>query len=236
MSCSTAFLILLAAGTCCFAQEAGRAAPDPAAPAKPARQGDKHMFWIVPNYRTYDARQNYQPLTVRQKFSMARQEAFDPGTFALALAFAGKDQLTNANPSFGQGTAGYAHRFATSFADFAVGDYMTGAVMPSLLHQDPRYFRLGQGSAFHRLGHAAWQIFWTRTDHGGHMVNFSELLGNGAAVGIGDAYYPDGRSAADNLSRLGVQVGLDMAGNVMKEFWPDIHNLFTGRKSGAGAP
>jgi hypothetical protein len=214
---------------CGFAQDAARVAPDPAK-SKPPEPRDKRIFWIIPNYRTYPTTANYQPLTTREKFTIARQDALDPGTFALAAVFAGKDQLTNTNPSFGQGTAGYAHRFACSYGDWAIGDFMTGGIIPSLIHQDPRYFRLGQGGAFKRLGHAVGQIFWTRMDSGGHMFNFSEILGNSAAVAISNAYYPDGRTASDNVGRLGVQIGLDMAGNVLKEFWPDLHNKIAPRK------
>ena len=226
------FLTLLSAALCLWGQDASRVAAEPAE-KKPPEPRDKRILWIIPNYRTYPTTQQYQPLTTRQKFTIARQDSLDPGTFALALAFAGKDQIQNANPSFGQGVAGYAHRFATSYADWAIGDYLTEAIVPSLIHQDPRYFRLGQGSAFHRLGHAVGQIFWTRMDRGGHMFNFSEILGNSAAVAIGNAYYPDGRTAGDNLSRVGVQVGLDIAGNVLKEFWPDIHHKLSRKKNAA---
>lgn len=214
-------LLILLSAACAFAQDASRVAPsDP----QPQPQREKRILWIIPNYRTYPDGPDYHPLTTREKFRMARQDSLDPGTFALAAAFAGKSQLDNADPSFGQGTAGYAHRFVTSYADWAIGDYMTEAIVPSLIHQDPRYFRLGQGGAFRRIGHAVGQIFWTRMDGGGHMFNFSEVLGNAAAVAIGNAYYPDGRTAADNFSRLGIQVGLDMAGNLLKEFWPDVHD------------
>lgn len=225
-------LIFFCVAACAWAQEAARVAPDPAQ-AKPPEPRDKRILWIIPNYRTYPSLDQYQPISARQKFTIARQDAFDPGTFALAAVFAGKDQITNGNPSFGQGVGGYAHRFATSFADFAVGDYMTEAIVPSLVHQDPRYFRLGEGGAWKRLGHAMGQIFWTRLDSGGSMVNFSEILGNGAAVAISNAYYPDGRTAGDNLGRLGVQVGLDLAGNVLKEFWPDLHRKLSGNKGAA---
>jgi hypothetical protein len=224
---------LICVAGCACGQEAARVAvPDEAQ----QQQRDKRIFWIIPNYRTYPTTQDYHPLITREKFRIARQNLFDPGTFALAAIFAGKDQLTNANPSFGQGTAGYAHRFVTSYADWAIGNSMTDAVMPTLLHQDSRYFRLGQGGGFRRLGHAVSQVFWTRMDSGGHMVNFSEILGNAAAVGISNAYYPDGRTAGDNLNRLGVQIGLDAAGNILKEFWPDLHRKLSHEKTVALEP
>ena len=188
-----------------------------------SQQADyKRLFGIIPNYKTTELTGNYEPLTARQKFKLATEDAFDRGTFALAAAFAGKGQLTDANPSFGQGVEGYAHRLAASFGDWAVGDYMTEAVFPVMLHQDPRYFRKGSGGGFGRLTYALGQIFWTHTDSGGHMVNFSELGGNASAVAIGQAYYPDNREARDAAESWAIQVGVDMASNVMKEFYPDL--------------
>jgi hypothetical protein len=207
-----------------------RAAPAPTAPASTTpRKGPKRIFWIIPNYRTYPDPLHYQPLTAREKFKLAEQDAFDPGTFLLAAGFGGLGQITKSNPSFGQGVKGYAHYFATSYADYAIGDFMTGAIFPTLLHQDPRYFRKGTGSATSRLAHAVTQIFWTRTDSGGHMFNFSEVAGNATAAAIGNAYYPDSRTAADNATRWATQIGVDMVGNVMKEFWPDLYRKLKGK-------
>jgi hypothetical protein len=201
-----------------WGQSANRVAPDPAQP----NTGPKRILWIIPNYRTYPADGQYHPLTTRQKFRIARQDSLDPGTFILAGFLSGVGQLSNQNPSFGQGAAGYARRYGTSYGDLLIGDYMTTAIFPSLLHQDPRYFRKGSGSAGSRLGHAVKQIFWTRKDSGGHTVNISELGGNAVAAGISNAYYPDYRTASDTAQRYSVQIGLDVAGNILKEFWPDM--------------
>lgn len=118
----------------------------------------KRLFGIIPNFRTSASLQNYEPLTARAKFHIATQDAFDRGTVALAAAFAAESQLTNANRDFKQGVAGYSRYFATSYADFVIGDYMTEGIYPTLLHQDPRYFRKGDGGALQRLGYAAGQI------------------------------------------------------------------------------
>lgn len=182
----------------------------------------KRMFGIIPNYRTSPSLANYKPLTTSQKFKMASQDAFDRGTFLLAAASAGEAQLTQSNPRFGDGVGAYGHYFVTAFADWSIGDYMTEAVFPTLLHQDPRYFRKGKGSASSRLGYAMWQIFWTHTDSGGKSFNFSEIAGNSAAVAISQAYYPENRSGGNAVSKLGIQVGVDMASNIVKEFYPDI--------------
>ena len=194
----------------------------------------KRLFGIIPNYRTSPTLANYIPMTKAQKFKLATDDSFDRGTFVLAAAFAGESQLTRANPSFGNGVEGYAHYFVTSFADWAIGDYMTEAVFPTVFHQDPRYFRKGTGSAISRLGYAVEQIFWTHTDSGGHMFNFSEILGNSAAVAVSQAYYPENRSAGSAAGKLGIQVGVDMASNIMKEFYPEVRRKLR-RKHSDGA-
>jgi hypothetical protein len=203
--------------------------------AKPPEPADKRLFGIIPNYRTYPSLEHYEPLTARQKFTLATQDAFDRGTVLLAAAFAGEEQLTNADPSFGQGAKGYAHYFITSYANWAIGDYMTEAVFPVILHQDPRYFRKGTGSGFQRLTYAMGQIFWTHTDSGGHTFNFSEVGGNAASAAISQAYYPDNRSVGNASSTLVIQLGLDMASNIMKEFYPDLIHLLS-KKHGAKTP
>jgi hypothetical protein len=182
----------------------------------------KRLLGIIPNFRTSPSLQNYKPLTAREKFKIATQDSFDRGTVILAAAFAGNGQLTNSNPSFGQGAAGYARYFGTAYGDFVIGDYMTEAIFPTLLHQDPRYFRRGTGSGRSRLGYAMGQIFWTHRDSGGTQFNYSEVLGNSAAVAISTAYYADNRTASDAAVKLGTQIGVDMASNILKEFWPDL--------------
>jgi hypothetical protein len=183
---------------------------------------DKRILWLIPNYRTSPALNPYKPLTAEEKFKIAVEDSFDRGTAGLAVLFAGEAQLTKATPSFGQGVKGYARYLGTSYADFVIGDMMTEAIYPVMFHQDPRYFRRGTGSAWSRLGYAAGQIFWTHTDSGGSQFNFSEVLGNSTAVAISNAYYPGNRTASDAIGKLGVQLGVDMAANILKEFWPEI--------------
>jgi hypothetical protein len=186
----------------------------------------KRILWIVPNYRTSPSLLNYEPLTIREKFKVASEDAFDRGTVGLAALFAGEAQLTNQNRSFGQGGAGFGRYFGTAYGDLVIGDYMTEGVFPTLLHQDPRYFRRGTGSGWSRLGYAVGQIFWTHRDSGGTQFNYSEIAGNSVAVAISNGYYADNRTARDAVSKLGMQISVDMAANVLKEFWPDIERKF----------
>jgi hypothetical protein len=232
------FIGLIASACGCLCQQPGNA-PQPGVIAatdntNPPEPESKRIFWIIPNNRTSPSLRDAEPLTNRDKFKIATEDAFDRGTLALAALFAGEAQLTNANRSFGQGAAGYGKYYGAAFADFAIGDYMTEAIYPSLLHQDPRYFRKGIGSGWSRLGYAMGQIFWTHTDSGGTQFNFSEVIGNSTAVAISNAYYSDNRTAPDAISKLGTQLGVDMGSNILKEFWPDIARKF-GRKHNSQA-
>jgi len=183
---------------------------------------DKRILWVIPNFRTSEMPEVYKPISAKEKFKIAGLDAWDRGTVALAAAFAGESQISNTEPAFGQGVAGYARRFGTAYADFVIGDYMTEGIYPTILHQDPRYFRKGRGSGMARLGYAVGQIFWTHKDSGGTQFNYSEVVGNSTAVAISMAYYPDGRTAANAVTALGTQLAVDTASNILKEFWPDL--------------
>jgi hypothetical protein len=103
---------------------------------------------------------------------------------------------------------------------------MTEGIFPALLHQDPRYFRRGTGSGWSRLGYAMGQIFRTHNDSGRTQFNYSEIAGNSAAVAVSNAYYADNRTAGSAVSKLGMQLGVDMAANILKEFWPEVQRKF----------
>lgn len=189
-------------------------------------QESHHLLWIIPNYRTSPSVTDYRPLAAREKFKLAAEDSWDRGTVALGALFAVQAQASNSNRSFGQGTAGYAQYLGASYGDFVVGNYMTEGVFPSLLHQDPRYFRRGSGSGWSRLGYSLSQSFVTRGDSGHIQANYSEWLGNSAAVAISNAYDANNRTAREAANKLVVQVGVDAAANVLKEFYPDLERVF----------
>src|SRR5579862_6897423 len=118
-------------------------AEQPAAPPAGSQQIDKRIFGVLPNYRTADGSAPFMPISAKRKFYIAAKDSFDYPVYPLSAAFAGLYQLDDQNPSFGQGVKGYAKRFAASYADQAIGNMMTEAIMPALLHEDPRYFRIG---------------------------------------------------------------------------------------------
>jgi hypothetical protein len=216
------------------ADNAESVSPQPAAEQPAAPAIDKRIFGVLPNYRTADGTAPFVPITARHKFYIAAKDSFDYPVYLTAALFAGYYQLDNENPSFGQGLKGYAKRFATSYGDQAIGNLMTEAIFPSLLHEDPRYFRLGSsgGSTWHRTRYAITRVFVVRTDKGGWTFNFSEWLGNGSSVALSNLYYPgDTRNVSDNVQKLGIAVGTDAFSQVLKEFWPDIKNKFFKKKS-----
>jgi len=190
---------------------------------------DKRVLGVLPNYRTVNETGVYTPITMKQKLTIASKDSFDYPLVLLAGAFAGISQLTDSDESFGQGTKGYAHRLVTNYADQAIGNMMSEGFFPALLHEDPRYRRIGssRGSKKYRAWYAASRVFVTRTDTGGTRFNYSEWAGNATAVAISNAYHPDDRDWSDNAVKLLTQVGTDALSQVLKEFWPDIkHKLF----------
>jgi hypothetical protein len=202
----------------------------PAQPAAVPEELPRRLFGVIPNYRSHPSFKESKPLSSKEKFKLGLRDSFDPGTFLLAGAIAGIGQATNSSPSYGQGMAGYGQYYGSTFGSLVIGDMMTTAVFPSLLHQDPRYFRKGTGSTWSRLEYAMGQIFLTHGDNRKTQFNYSEILGNSTAVAISNAYNFDNRTAADAGGQLGIQLGLDMAGNVLKEFVPDIYRKFQGKK------
>jgi hypothetical protein len=236
-----AFALIALAGTFSFAQaqtptESASQGVSPAqqtgaqsTPATPPAQGQdaeppggKRVFGVLPNYRTADASQEGTPISAGHKFLIASKDSFDYPLVLLAGAFAGLGQLADQQPSFGQGIKGYGHRLLTNYADQAMGNMFTEGLFPAMLHEDPRYFRRGTGSKWHRTGYALTRIFVTKTDSGSSRFNFSEWLGNASAVAISNAYYPDNRDFRDNATKLLEQCGTDAFSQVLKEFWPDI--------------
>jgi hypothetical protein len=192
-----------------------------------AEQAPDHILGFIPNFRTTASADTYQPIGTKEKFKIAAADSFDRGTIVLGALFGGQAMLTRSTPAYGYGVSGAAKYFAGSYGDFVVGNYMTEAVFPTLFHQDPRYFRRATGSSWSRLGSAAGQIFRTRSDSGRMQFNFSEIVGASTGIAISNAYYPDNRNARDAVTRLGVQIGVDMAGNFLKEFSPELGRLFT---------
>src|SRR5258708_18655203 len=173
-------LCVLTLGTTGYAQQAAESPPAPA-PSEvvqskvPEKKNnvDHRILGVLPNYGTSNPLAVYQPLTARQKFTIAIKDSFDWPNYVVSGMFAALYQLDNQNPSFGQGVKGYAHRYWTSYVDQSMGNLMTEAVMPALLHEDPRYFRKVSGSVWSRTGYALTRVLVAGTDSGGRRFHFS---------------------------------------------------------------
>lgn len=191
------------------------------------KQSDR-ILWVIPNYRSVSADTRLPALSFGGKFKLATEDSFDYSSFLVAGFMASTSMAKNETPEFHQGGAGYARYFWHSFADQAVGNYLTEFIVPYATHEDPRYYTLGHGNIFKRTYYAMNRLFVTRTDSGGRTFNFSEIVGNGAGAGISNLYYPSPeRTWTKTGQKWATQVALDGVFNVMKEFWPDIrHSIF----------
>lgn len=205
--------------------------PETTNPLDQTPPGGKRVFGVLPNYRTASADLEGTTLTAKQKMTIAAKDSFDYPLVILAAAFAGLDQLTDSDPSFGQGVEGYAHRLGAWYLDESIGNMMTEGIFPAMLHQDPRYFRKGTGSILGRTGYALSRVIITDKDGGGHQFDYSEWLGNATGVAISQAYHPDNRTARDATELLLEQVGTDAISQVLKEFWPDIKRKWFHRRA-----
>jgi hypothetical protein len=178
----------------------------------------QRLIGVIPNFYTsyiYDA----APLTWKQKFSLAARGTFDPVSM-LGVGFAaGIEQATNAYSGYGQGAAGYSKRFAAKFADGRSSDFLTHAVFPALLHQDPRYYYQGSGSVKSRFIHAVSSAFVTRNDSGRTVPNSSYFLGDLCSGALSNLYYPKANRGA-NLVFTNAAVGLAgrVGTNLAREF------------------
>jgi hypothetical protein len=204
-------------------QPAANSDPPPTAVQAPP---DKRVFGVLPNYRTANMTAEYHPITPKQKITIALKDSFDYPLVGLGAAYAGLYQLDDSHPQFGQGVKGYLRRFGTSYCDQVLGNMLTEGFLPIAFHEDPRYFRLGEGTKRHRTAYALTRIFVTKTDTGARSFNFAEVIGNGTATLIGWSYYTDTRDAPDYFQAFGTQLATDAISQVLKEFWPDVKRRY----------
>jgi hypothetical protein len=224
---------------------------------KAAATSNDRLFLALPNFLTLENAGNVPPLTSGQKFKVVARGAFDKIEFPWYGVLAGISQAENSEPGYGQGWEGYAKRYGSAFADGTIENFMVGAVMPSILHQDPRFFQTSQGTFSHRAGYAVSRIFVTRTDSGHSQFNYSEMIGSALSATIStNAYHPrafitrrfdpttdmvtyvhnaSSRTLPNTLSVWGTQILYDTITIVIKEFWPDIHRKMPA-KSKSDAP
>lgn len=204
--------------------------PSASLPPRPDPQAKqtKRILDIIPNFHAVSANTKLPPLSAKSKFLLATKDSFDYSAFIFAGLLAGGSMMENSYPEFHEGAEAYGRYYWHTFTDQAVGNYFTEGIVPSLTHEDPRFYTLGSGNFFRRAGYAASRLFITRTDSNGRSFNFSEIVGNGAASGVADLYYPSQeRTWTKTGQRWILQLGFDGVFNIFEEFWPDIrHDLF----------
>jgi len=207
---------------------------EPTAAAIPSRIApkDDRLFFVLPNYLTVENRDQFEPLAAKTKFKLSAKTMSDPITISFIGMITLMGQARNSNPSYGQGFSGYAKRYGTFYADTGIGTLMTTSVLPTLLHQDPRYFQLGSGGIWHRAMYSVSRIFVARTDNGDLQFNSSEIVGNAVAAGISNIYHSQNqRTLGNTLSIWGTDIMLNAVCNVAKEFWPDLRHKLHKSKS-----
>jgi hypothetical protein len=198
------------------------------------------------------------PLTTKQKYKVVARSSFDYVLYPWYGFLSAISQAENSEAGYGQGWDGYGKRFASAFADGTIENFLTGAVFPSMLHQDPRFFQSDKGGITQRTEYAVSRIFVTRTDSGTSQFNYSEVVGSALSAAIStNSYHPrafittrfdpttgmltyihnaSDRTLPNTLSVWGTQVGYDTITIVVKEFWPDIHRKLTHKKADAAPP
>jgi Carboxypeptidase regulatory-like domain len=178
----------------------------------------QRVLGVIPNfYVTYNPAA--VPLSPRQKFELAWKATIDPVNFGLVGAVAGIQQASNAFSGYGQGAEGYGKRYGAGYADLVTGTFIGGAILPSLLKQDPRYFYKGTGTRRARFFYAIANAVICKGDNGHWQANYSGLLGSLAAGGISNLYYPaTDRDATVTFENTLIGVGTTAANNLLQEF------------------
>jgi hypothetical protein len=179
----------------------------------------QRLLGIVPNfYVTYEP--HAVPLTPRQKFQLAWKSSIDPVNLGISAIFAGVEQAVDAFPGYGQGAQGYAKRFGANYADNFIGTFVGGAIFPSILKQDPRYFYKGTGTKKQRVLYALANAFICKGDNGRWQPNYSAILGGMAAGGISNLYYPASNRNGLGLTfeNAGINIGSNAINNILQEF------------------
>ena len=192
-------------------------------------QQTKRMLWVIPNFAAVNANTQLPPLSTREKFVLAAQDSVvDYSSFTWTGILAGQAMLLKSDPELGRGIKGYGRYYWRTFTDGVSGAFFTEAIMPSITHEDPRYYTLGYGGFFRRFGYAVSRTFITKTDSGGTSFNWSEVAGNALEAGLSNAYYPpQERGLSQTALNWGTQMESAVLNHIFQEFWPDIRkNVF----------
>ncbi|MFZ1942964.1 MAG: hypothetical protein WBF45_18890 [Acidobacteriaceae bacterium] len=221
------------------ATPAGQSSSSPTPPASPPQTAAEQLKQqekqrILGVMATFNTTQNHDalPLSPRQKYQLFFKSVTDPWPFALTAVVAGISQADDDFAAYGQGVQGYAKRYGAAYTDYFTGNFFGNAVLPSLLHEDPRYYQRGHGKIITRALWAAGSTGWCKRDDGTWGPNYANVAGNLIGAAISNVYYPaEQRTVGDTIQR-GVTVTVEGAiGAELIEFWPDIARHYTRKRA-----
>lgn len=194
-------------------------------------QEKQRVMGVMATFNT-TTNQDAIPLSPGQKFRLFFKSSTDPWPFLLAGAVAGIGQADDSYPTWGQGAQGYAKRFGAAYSDAFIGNFFGNAVLPVVLHEDPRYFQKGTGSKTKRFLWAASSTFWCKRDNGKWGPNYANVGGNMIGAAIARAYYPASERTVSDVIGDGFTVSAEgIVGAELIEFWPDIVRHYKEKKA-----
>jgi hypothetical protein len=194
------------------------------------KEEKQRILGIVPAFNSvYEGK--VPPLTPSQKMKLMWKSTTDIYVFGFAAFTAGIGQAQNSHAAYGQGVQGYAKRFGANYADTADGNFWGNAVLPIVMHEDPRYFRLGHGTLPHRILYSMSTSVWCKRDNGTAGPNYANVLGNFISGGVSNLYYPPADRGLQQTVQNALTVTAEgMIGAALIEFWPDIAHHYRVKK------
>lgn len=206
-------------------------APDPKSLSQ-ASEDDRHandevpkrIFFVIPNFMTQnDQPENKGPLTAKGKFTIAWHQWYDESAHFGNIIQASISQAANSIPHYGQGWGAFGERYLQQEGDQFTGSLLIYGILPTVLHQDPRYFRKGRGRAISRIYYAMSRVVIARTDSGKPTFNASQVFGQLGQAGISLSYYPrQDRDVRGLFTGWAINQGYNIGWNQLKEFTPDL--------------
>lgn len=198
--------------------------PPAVTPEEPTGHIHPRVLGLKPRLGVIDPGTPVVTLTAQEKFSLFLEKTY-PWQFLSSAIGAGIGQARDSLPGYGQGAEGYGKRYGANFSDSSIAAFISDFALPSVLHEDPRYYRMGSGNpTMHRVVHAAMAEFYCHRDDGTTGFAYGKVGGKFIATTIGNAYYPDNdRGVGVTFERGALLLASGMGHKLFDEFWPDIH-------------
>jgi hypothetical protein len=186
-------------------------------------QEKQRVMGVVPSFNV-SYRNDAVSLSGWQKMRLAFHSSTDPVTFGTSFVIAGYHEVANDLTGFRWGIKGYGERAGAAYLDSFNGTMIGNGVLPALLHQDPRFFRMGHGKTSRRMLYAAVTALVCKHDNTGKWEpNYSNVGGNIIAGAISNLYYPSQNEGWGQTISNGMIVTAEGGiGSLFQEFWPDI--------------